>query len=151
MTKIAIGILSLLAILFSQCKSKPAFIKIWIENNSDIHNSLEFITLFEDNIVDRRMVKKDSIADRFLPFKLRLPNSERLVLKFKTTHDNATTCTLKLDSVTANTLVHVNYVEKLFRKGALFNGAVLSNDSTIRKDFYCEVMYRNPAFKEKFR
>lgn len=137
-------LLYLLIVFLCNCKSNEETIAIWIENNSDMKNRIEVTTYLNDSIIDKREIIKDSIADKVLPFRIKLPSLRtQAVFKFVIPGNEETRCLVKPDSINNKTLLHVNYVEKVFKKGSQFNKAILQKDSIIRKEFYCDIMYKD--------
>lgn len=125
------------------CRNIEKSINVLIENNSDLNEKIDVAIYVNDSLVDNRSVNRNSIADSFLPFKIGIENEDKkVVLKFILSENEMTSCIVNADSICERTLVHVNYVEKLFKKGYEFNKTVLLKDSIIRKDFYCEIMYQ---------
>lgn len=131
---------------FYCCKIKNGrTISIWIENNSAINKNIEVATYLDDSMVDKRNIMKDSIADRVLPFKIELKTSTidrkyrfRFVLP---SYQEEVNCIAYEDSLKEATLLHVNYVEKIYKRGSHFENVTLNNDSIYDKRFYCEVLY----------
>lgn len=133
--------LYLLIVFLYCCNSNEESISVWIENNSDVKNRIEVATYLNDSLVDRREIIKDSIADRILPFRIKLPSLRtQTVFKFVVSGSGEAMCSVNPDSINHRTLLHVNYVERIFRKGSWLNNTILQKDSFIRQEFYCEIM-----------
>jgi len=131
--------------LLCSCKSNSRVLNVWIENNSDANKNIEISTYVNDSLIDKRSITKDSIADRVSIFKvdLKFPDTtRRCVLKFvSSSRGEETSCLVIADSLNKRTLAHVNYVERLFKKGDEYNFIVLKKDTVVRKEFYCEMLY----------
>src|ERR1700753_2219495 len=123
----------LFVLLLCSCKNDSKVIKIWIENNSDINRSIEISTYFNDSLIDKRNIVKDSIADRIRLFKVDLKLQDgklKSVLKFVSPiHGEKTSCFIYLDSLDKTSLIHVNYVESILKKGTLFDNVILNRDT----------------------
>jgi hypothetical protein len=133
-------------ILLYSCKSNSRAINVWIENNSDLHKNIEISTYVDDSLVDKRFIAKDSISDRISTFKVDLNFSSsktKKQLKFiSSLGGEKTSCFVIENSLNERALAHVNYVERLFKKGDEYNKIILKSDTVYRKAFYCEIMYR---------
>jgi hypothetical protein len=140
--------LLLFALFLCSCKDKKrGTIAIWIENNSDINKNIEVATYLDDSVADKRIIKKDSIADRVLLFRieLKLPVVQpqyRIRFVLPATKEE-TSCLVMADSLTETDLLHVNYVERIFKKGSQFENLTLGKDSVYEKTFYCEVIHHS--------
>lgn len=134
-------------ICLCSCGSDKENISVWIENNSDVNREIEVSTYLNDSLVDKRYIEKDSIADRVASFKIDLKlagKKKESKFKFVSSIDqDQTSCVVNLDSINKSTLLHVNYVRRLLRKGYHFNNDTLKSDSIIRKEFYCELIKGN--------
>jgi len=126
------------------CKKDKQTIRVWIENNSTINNNLEVRTYLNDSLLDTRNIQKDSVADRVKPFEISYNSTGKILnVSFVIVGTNEkTSCSINIDSLTPRSLVHMNYVEKGFKKGDQYNNAILQTDSIIDKRFYCEIMQK---------
>ena len=135
----------LFCFLICSCKSNSSVLNVWIENNSDENKNIEISTYVNDSLVDKRNITKDSIADRISTFKvdLNFPSvPKRYVVKFVSSpFGEETSCLLIADSLNKRTLMHVNYVKRLFKKGNELDNRILMKDTVVRKEFYCEILY----------
>jgi len=121
-------------------------ISIWIENSSNKRDSIHVNTFINDSLCDSRTVYKDSIADRIHPFRvnLNLPKyKNNWAFKFKLSNSNEeAVCLVAEDSLANISFLHVNFVERYFKKGTAINSHILDEDSLFEKSFYCELMPR---------
>lgn len=135
--------LIVISFLLSGCGIHEKNIAIWIENDSDLYKSIEVSTFLDDSLMDKRHIEKDSIADRYSPFylELNLPGQKKeSTFKFVVSIDgDQTSCEINIDTLDKSTFLHVNYVERLLKKGAQFDNDTLKRDTVYRKDFYCEI------------
>jgi hypothetical protein len=126
------------------CKSDSKKIQIWFENNSDRSSVVEVSTYINDSLIDIRKVQQDSISDRVRAFDVKVIGDKfkkTSNLKFVLSGSNdETSCLINIDSMGKNKLVHVNYVERLLKKGYIINSDTLKQDSVVRKEFYCEIL-----------
>jgi hypothetical protein len=126
--------------------TKKGTVNIWIENSSDIKDSIYVKTFIGDSLVDQRQIYRDSIADRIIPFAIHLPkakNVQYFTFRFVALPENSESSTvIRVDSIEAISFLHVNYVETLFKKGYVIFTDTLKADSIIRKDFYSEIVYK---------
>jgi hypothetical protein len=138
-------LICLLILIVYACTPK-ASVNIWIENSSDIKDSIYVKTFLGDSMVDQRPIYRDSIADRIFPFTIQLPkakNGKYFTFRFITFPENLeTSIIINVDSVEAISFLHVNYVETLFKKGYVIFSDTLKADSIIKKEFYSEIVYQ---------
>ncbi|HEX3934334.1 MAG TPA: hypothetical protein VHW43_06615 [Puia sp.] len=140
--------LLLFALFLCCCKDKNrGTVAIWIENNSDVNKNIEIATYLGDSMVDKRIIMKDSISDRILLFRiqLKLPVVERqhrIRFVLPATKEE-TSCLVMADSLSETDLLHVNYVERIFKRGSQFENVTLGKDRVYDKRFDCEVIHHS--------
>ena len=127
---------------FYSCFDKDKVIKIAIENNSDLKHSIEISTYLGDSLIDKRMIKRDTSKVSFSNFEVNLSKAEgKKEFSFIVTGSNErTNCIVFLDSLDKTALLHVNYLEVLFKKGYQYKSEILTKDTVVQKEFYCEIM-----------
>jgi hypothetical protein len=127
---------------FQNCTHKNNEIKIYLENSSNVAKTITVTTFINNRKVDERTVAKDTIADRFRTFNVKLLETDKnpVEIAFRLGGRTETTsCIINPDSI-KNVTVHVNFVETLFKKGYQYESKVLDTDTIVRKDFYCEIL-----------
>lgn len=132
-------------IFLSSCEKNKKLVNVWIENDSNINNRIEFSTFLNDSLIDKRIIERDSVADRISTFKVELKLKDvKEQWKFRvvaSVNGQETVCKVYADSINKVALLHVNYVERVIRKGNIIYQDTLKYDSIVQKQFYCEVMY----------
>lgn len=98
---------------FTACIPERKNIGVWIENSSDRYDSLEILTYFADSLVDKRLIVRDSIADRIRTFNVEIGTSDQTQFRFRSnTHNSEIRYTVHRDSLKPKSILHVNLVEK---------------------------------------
>lgn len=136
--------------LLASCGPSKKTLEVWIENSSDLHDSIEVLTYLDDSLMDKRIVRRDSIADAYSPFLIDYNmsgNKKEHVLRFAIPDlQKQTSCLISTDSVAKGVWIHVNHVEQVWRKGRQIENEVLERDSVYDNSFYCEII---PIHKRK--
>jgi hypothetical protein len=129
-------------VLLSGCVKKPPEVYIWIENSSDVTKELPIATYLNGKLVDERVITGDSIIGMKYSFKLPLVQQvDQYTLDFKAMGGNETVSyKFSTDTLNKGSIVHVNYVEVLFKKGYQYYSETLTKDTIVEKKFYAELL-----------
>ncbi len=133
----------LLALNQFSCKRGADNITVLIENNSDIKPVIEIVTMVNDSLFAKQLIRRNNERVSYTEFTITKPiKGDVLKLKFFIVGEKDTTsCNIIKDSIKKKATVHVNFNEVLFKKGDRYKGFVLDKDTIIKKEFYSEVMY----------
>lgn len=126
--------------LFS-CNYNQKYIKVFIENSSDIKPVIN-VEIYSNNKLYRREAIKKSNITNFTEFSIdNIPDS--LVLRFilLETKEETICKVLSKNIHKGHASVHVNFSEVLFKKGDMYKSIKMEKDSIVKRIFYCEVMY----------
>lgn len=139
MRKVVLGLIILT--LFTLGCRKDRFINVYLENSSETIPVLTVATYINGSYYNTIRVKKNTSAINWANYQLLLPsNKDSVQIMFVIPENNCrTACILLRDSLTSRSWMHVNYNEVLFRKGDQYYGYILSKDTVVEKNFYCEV------------
>lgn len=125
------------------CKVKVDGIKLLLENSSDVHNPITVLIYLDNMLQDTVVVYRNNKVVKYEEVLLKYPKGVKAVdLKFKIVSiDNETSCKVWQDSLNDKSIIHVNFIETLFKKGDYYKGRNLKKDSVIRSELYCEALY----------
>ena len=142
MIKIFIFVIGIVFLACS-CWNTQKTITIAIENNSDIKTNIEVSTYLDDSLIDKRLIKRDTFNVSFSIFKMTVQTGKKSsIVKFELSNSGQKAeCRIKPDSINNNSVIHVNYIETLFKKGYQYKSKILNKDTVVREELYCEVMY----------
>lgn len=87
-------------------------------------------------------VKRGTTVVRFEKLMLEIPvERDNVILTFIINKSgDSTSCVLDREMLRAESSVHVNFNETIFKKGFNYLGHILKRDTIIRREFYSEIM-----------
>lgn len=117
-------------------------IAVYLENNSDVDSVVHVKAFINDKLYKVVSVKRITTVVKYEKLIVELPvKMDSVILKFVISKtDDSTSCVLNSGMLNAESSVHVNFNEVIFKKGFDYLGHILQNDSVVKRKFYSEVI-----------
>lgn len=133
----------LILLIFSGCLTRRINnIAVYLENNSDVDSVITIKTFINDRFHKVVSVKRNTTVVGFEKLMLEIPvETDNVILTFVINKSgDSTSCVLNSERLKAESSVHVNFNETVFKKGFNYLGHILKRDTIIRHEFYSEVI-----------
>lgn len=121
---------------------KTSKVAVYIENNSDVDSVVFMKAFINDKFYKVVSVKRNRTLVTYEKLMVELPvKMDSVILKFVISKTgDSTSCVLNSEMLSAESPVHVNFNEIIFKKGFDYLGHILKNDSVVKREFYSEVI-----------